>query len=355
MGLAKASRLGNHCAALFIAWGGGRVLFSVVFMMLKEVSVPEDDAVGLAEATLRTDLWQLKQLYEKYIWAPAPVRAEMEAAGINLSRPDFYSESPTLADIETSYEYPAAGGDNGFPAYEDPQVFDDATITATVRQVIDHSRTFRAETTAETGFYWTNSQFTSIDALGYYGLIASHRPRRIVEIGSGFSTHVASAAIRDNEIACSLTCIDPEPRTDIEVLPNVNFLRQYIQNVPPSSVFADLEPGDIVFYDGSHTVKTGSDTVYFYLKLLPYLPRGVIVHAHDVFLPYPRPRSTIAAARISWSEQYLLMAHLHNTARYKVLYPSNYIAQRHPDLTAELLDGRVGPNGGSLWFRINES
>lgn len=110
-----------------------------------------------------------------------------------------------------------------------------------------------------------------------------------------------------------------------------------------------------MFYDGSHTVKTGSDTVYFYLKLLPYFPRGVVVHAHDVFLPYPRPRSTVTAARISWSEQYLLMAHLHNTARYKVLYPSNYIAQRHPDLTAKLLDGRCGPNGGSLWFRINES
>ncbi len=321
--------------------------------MLEEDSGAEEHAEDQAEAVRRSELWQLKQLYEKYIWAPAPVRAEMEAAGINLSRSDFYSESPTMADIDSSYEYPASGGENGFPAYEDPQVFDDATITATLRQVIAHSRSFRPQTTAETGFYWTNSQFTSIDALGYYGLITSLRPRRIIEIGSGFSTHVAHAAIRDSGIDCSLTCIDPEQRTDIEGLPGVRFLRDYIQNVPPSSVFADLEPGDIVFYDGSHTVKTGSDTVYFYLKLLPYLPPGVIVHAHDVFLPYPRPRSTIAAARISWSEQYLLMAHLHNTARYKVLYPSNYIAQRHPALTAELLDGRVGPNGGSLWFRIN--
>lgn len=332
----------------------------MVFVMSEDYAAPEEQPPVEekppfdAEATRRTELWQLKQLYEKYIWADAPVRAEMEAAGINLSRPDFYSETPTLADIDASYEYPASAGQNGFPAYEDPEVFDDATITATVRQVIAQSRGFRPETTAESGFYWTNSQFTSLDALGYYGLIASLRPRRIVEIGSGFSTHVAHAAIRDSGIACTLTCIDPEPRTDIEVLPDVRFLREYIQNVPPSSVFADLEPGDIVFYDGSHTVKTGSDTVYFYLKLLPYLPRGVVVHAHDVFLPYPRPRNTISAARISWSEQYLLMAHLHNTTRYKVLYPSNYIAQRHPDLTAELLDGRCGPNGGSLWFRINE-
>lgn len=237
--------------------------------------------MSLADETRRTDLWQLKQLYEKYIWAPALVRAEMEAAGINLSRSDFYSESPTLADIEASYEYLATSGENDYPAYEDPQIFDDATIIATLQQVIDHSRGFRPATSADTGFYWTNSQFTSIDALGYYGLITCQRPRRIVEIGSGFSTHVASAAIRDSRIDCSLTCIDPEPRTDIEVLPNVRILRQLIQKVPPSSVFADLQPGDIVFYDGSHTVKTGSDTVYFYLKLLPYLPEGVIVHSHD--------------------------------------------------------------------------
>lgn len=59
--------------------------------------------------------------------------------------------------------------------------------------------------------------------------------------------------------------LDPEPRTEIESLPGVRFLREYIQNVPPSTLFADLEPSDIVFYDGSHTVKTGSDTVYFYL------------------------------------------------------------------------------------------
>lgn len=319
--------------------------------MTQADTIPTED-MALHEAEIqRSDIWQLKQLYEKYIWAPEPVRAELEAAGINLSRSDFYSETPTLADIAGSFEYPASGGDNGFSAYEDPQIFDEAAIAATVRQVIASSSAFRPIKSSDNGFYWTNNQFTGIDALGYYGLICSLRPRRIVEIGSGFSTHVASAAILDNTLDCSLTCIDPEPRTEIESLPGVNFFRDYIQNVPPATLFADLAPGDIVFYDGSHTVKTGSDTVYFYLKLLPYLPRGVVVHAHDVFLPYPRPRST--SARISWSEQYLLMAHLHNVARYKVLFPSNYIAHRFPDLTAQLLDGRCEPTGGSLWFRIN--
>lgn len=202
------------------------------------VSVPvSDDEIALDQTAIRSaDFWQLKQLYEKYIWAPEPVRAEMEAAGINLSRSDFYSESPTMADINGSYEYPATQGENGHPAYDDPNVFDDATITATLRDVISHSRDFRPVTSADSGLYWTNSQFTSIDALGYYGLIRSLRPRRIVEIGSGFSTHVASAAIRDGGLDCSLTCIDPEPRTEIESLPGVRFLRDYIQSVPPSTL-----------------------------------------------------------------------------------------------------------------------
>ena len=56
--------------------------------------------------------------------------------------------------------------------------------------------------------------FRSVDAEMLYGVIRHFRPRRIVEIGSGFSTLVAAAACRKNLESGHVTeliCIEPFP------------------------------------------------------------------------------------------------------------------------------------------------
>jgi len=48
------------------------------------------------------------------------------------------------------------------------------------------------------------------------------------------------------------------------------------------SVFSELKENDFLFIDSSHVLKIGSDVQYEYLKILPRLNKGVIVHVHDI-------------------------------------------------------------------------
>ncbi len=296
---------------------------------------------------------ELIRLGRKYKWATGEVRANLERHGVNLVRSDFYSESPSLDDIEASFEYVLRPGETGKPAvFDDPAIFDLDTIAQVAETLVAPAADFEAPVEADTGFFWKNTQFSSIDALAYYALIRSRRPRRIIEIGSGFSTHVAHRAISEMDAGQRLICIDPDPRTEIETLDGIEFRRRALQTIEPEALMAELHPGDILFYDGSHSLKTGSDTVYFYLKILPYLPSGVIVHAHDVHLPYARNKEGLTQAKIYWGEQYVVMAHLHNTARYRVLFATEFLRKRQPEVLNRMMAGRYPVFGGSLWFQI---
>ena len=54
-----------------------------------------------------------------------------------------------------------------------------------------------------------------------------------------------------------------------------------------------LDPGDILFIDSSHGVKIGGDVNYPSLQVVPRLKPGVIVHIHDVFLPFDYRRDWV--------------------------------------------------------------
>lgn len=303
------------------------------------VTDPEQDEIN-----------ELIRLGRKYKWATGDSRRQLERGGVNIVRSDFYSETPTLDDIAASYEYEEINGQT-LPVYDDASVFDLAKITRNSSDLIDVTKNFNPPLESDSGFAWKNTQFSSLDALTYFGLIKKSKPARIIEIGSGFSTHIAHRALSENGTG-TLTCIDPEPRIDITQLDGISFQKQPVQQVPADWFQQELKAGDILFYDGSHTVKTGSDTVYFYLKVLPYLPSGVMVHAHDVCLPYPRNRRAMEDAKIYWNEQYLLMAHLLNTARYEVEYANNLLTRQQPDLAQSWLGGRFFSYGVSIWFRV---
>ena len=149
--------------------------------------------------------------------------------------------------------------------------------------------------------YWNNEWFSSLDAMVAYALIAARRPRRIIEVGSGNSTKFMAAAVRLGRLDTSLTSIDPQPRSQIDVL-CTRVVRQPVERVD-ASLFAALEPGDVLFIDNSHRCFMNSDVTAFFLETLPLLPAGVVVHMHDIFLPWDYPDEW--AGRY-YSEQYLL-------------------------------------------------
>lgn len=193
-----------------------------------------------------------------------------------------------------------------------------------------------------------NDQFPLQDAALLRALLLELRPRRMVEVGCGWSTTVTARAIADGGFPCELTCIEPYPRDFLASIPAIDALRVERVEHTPLSVFTALEAGDVLFVDSSHVAKTGSDVVHLVLEVLPRLADGVIVHVHDVFWPEDYPQGWVRAG-FGWNEQYLLQAYLAGNARTHVLALDHWLAVRHPD-AVEAAFGAVGLDGSSVWF-----
>ncbi len=200
-------------------------------------------------------------------------------------------------------------------------------------------------------FYWRNTEFSHGDASVYYSLLRHLRPNRVIEVGGGFSTLLASHAAERNGNTRVL-CIEPYPRSFLERgLPLVTLDRRLAQDVE-MEVFDELCDGDILFIDSSHVVKTGSDVVHLFLRVLPLLKAGVWVHIHDVFLPFEFPRHWIEQ-RLYWNEQYLLAALISNSAKWEIRI-SNYYLQRTQSTEIyrfAIPEVGVAAGGGSFWLR----
>jgi len=171
---------------------------------------------------------------------------------------------------------------------------------------------------------WNNMWFSGLDAIALYGLLASRKPAQYWEVGSGHSTMFARRAIRDLALPTHIKSIDPVPRAEIDILCD-HVIRKPLENLP-IEVFDELQAGDFLFIDSSHRTFQNSDVTVFFLEILPRLKSGVIVHIHDIFLPFDYP--------VSWkdrhySEQYVLAAYLlGGFDRLKVLLPVAYVASK---------------------------
>src|SRR5581483_11082477 len=92
-------------------------------------------------------------------------------------------------------------------------------------------------------------------------------------------------------------------------------------------VITGLGLGDVLFVDTTHTVKTGGDVTRIVLEFLPRLAPGVLVHLHDIFLPYEYPREWVVQERRAYAEQYLLQAFLAFNPTYEVVFPAHAVTR----------------------------
>ena len=212
-------------------------------------------------------------------------------------------------------------------------------------------------------YHLANDQFSKVDAELLYSMVRHWRPKRVIEIGSGYSTRVAAQAIRKNgeldaDYHCDLIAIEPFP-SEILVrgFPGLTrLISTPVQDVPPA-LFETLEAGDILFIDSSHVAKIGSDVCFEFLRILPLVAPGVVVQVHDIFLPAEYPRHLIVDWHRFWNEQYLLQAFLAFNGDFEVLLGACMLHLRHPDRLAEAIPSyrRVGwPTGlppCSFWLR----
>jgi hypothetical protein len=199
------------------------------------------------------------------------------------------------------------------------------------------------------------SSYGELDATVLYGMLRRLQPRRVVELGSGASTLVTAQAARANErdgAPLRLEVFDPFPSIVNDDLPNLASLQRMPAQQVPLAVFEELADGDVLFVDTTHTVKLGSDVNFIVLDVLPQLAPGVIVHFHDIFLPYEYPRRWLEDFALFWTEQYLLQAFLAQNREWDVLCAVAALTRERQERFAATLPPDIAPRaGGAFWMR----
>jgi predicted O-methyltransferase YrrM len=200
-------------------------------------------------------------------------------------------------------------------------------------------------------YSFSNDYFTSPDAEVAYALIRLLHPRRIIEVGSGNSTCLFREAIRDGSLDTKVVSIDPFPRRDVGSVAD-EVIRRRLEDVPPSTLQDALQSNDILFIDSSHEIRPGNDVVSLFLNVAPQLNAGVVIHVHDIFVPFEYPREWIIhnTLNVNWTEQYLVQAMLQGSDQFEVLWPGHYLQRTLPNFATHFRSKSIGI-ATSLWLR----
>jgi hypothetical protein len=206
-------------------------------------------------------------------------------------------------------------------------------------------------------YYYDNKTYPLSDGLVLFMILNSLKPKRLIEVGSGFS----SALILDTKdeflkYPLELTFIDPNPQDRLMGLlreedhKSTTIVKDIVQNTPPQT-FKKLQENDILLIDNSHVSKTGSDVNYLLTEILPILNKGVIVHIHDIFYPFEYPKEWLLDLKLNWNEIYSVHNFLIFNNAYKIIFFSDFIQHQFEgelkDKVPQFFEGRPG----SLWIQ----
>jgi predicted O-methyltransferase YrrM len=228
-------------------------------------------------------------------------------------------------------------------------------------ELLDKFRSFQGEwpfrESAAAGFryYTANKVFERFDAFVLFSLMRHFQPRRVVEVGSGFS----SALMLDTDQhflggETRFVFIEPYPERLYHLLSERDraastILEKRIQEVG-SEPIAELKRNDFLFIDSSHVSKIGSDVNHILFKLLPHLEPGVVVHFHDIYWPFEYPENWVMLGR-AWNEAYILRAFLAFNSSFEILFFNSFLQNCHAPILEEHFPLFLGSPASSLWLR----
>lgn len=204
--------------------------------------------------------------------------------------------------------------------------------------------------------YWAdNDQYPALDAWVLSALLRHLRPARMIEVGSGFSSLVTARINREElEGQLEFTCIEPFPRPFLQAgVPGISSLRVERIQETPLELFEQLESGDVLFIDTSHTVKTGGDVPWIFGEVIPRLSLGVHIHIHDIFLPGDYPEPWVREGW-GWNEIYLVRSFLSYNSAFEVIWGTQYMLQNHSEAILSAFPGQreyEDRAGAALWLR----
>jgi len=260
----------------------------------------------------------------------------LQKLGLSVGPNHFYWPVPDLADLERQC-WPAGVLNSEL----DLRLPDQLKFLHEVAAKYKAEWTFPDRPDAGSRYHYNNGFFEVVDAEIAYCFVRHFKPSRIIEVGGGFSTRLLTEALHANfeqdGIEGELMTIDPAGLdSPTSTFPNIftQLIQKPVQELD-LKLFSSLEENDILFLDSSHVVSVGSDVVYEYLEVIPRLKKGVLIHAHDIFLPFDYPQALVNNLSF-WTEQYLLLAFLSFNPCFEMLWGSSGMQTFHADLLGRM-------------------
>jgi len=214
---------------------------------------------------------------------------------------------------------------------------------------------FREEKRAALRYFLDNPSYAYSDGIIFYCMIRHAEPRRIIEVGSGYSSCVmldTNELFFENRISC--TFIDPFPQQLEQMLQPGD--RERIEIIPKKlqdidiNLFSSLSGGDILFIDSTHVSKVGSDVNRIFFEILPRLQSGVYVHLHDIIYPFEYLKHFVYMG-IAWNEAYILRAFLQYNHAFKIVFFNTYLEQFYEERFRNEMPLCLINRGGSIWLK----
>jgi hypothetical protein len=256
----------------------------------------------------------------------------------------YYFPIPSTEELERNRpwegEYPTAGID---------------LREGSQRHLLEEFRQYVSEYEPSGGGFESNG-----DGPVLFAMVREFEPDRVIEVGSGSSTRVVLEASERNAAdsgeRTEVVAVEPYPDDDLRRLAarhdNLTLRESRAEDVDVA-FYTDLEDGDFLFIDSSHVARAGNDVTHLYLKVLPQLPTGVYVHAHDIRFPSEYPREWLVDDHHFWTEQYLLQSFMSYNDSFEVVWSGNYMSEAYGERLEAILPNYESDAGwpGSFWIR----
>jgi len=264
----------------------------------------------------------------------------------------FYSPIPSLADIATDSDQIFSINSKEIPGVN---LRENAQLELLNKFIGFYSeQPFTAHKNHENRYYFENPSYSYSDAILLHCMIRHLTPKRIVEVGSGYSSCVmldTNDLFFDGQV--KNTFIEPYPDLLLSLIKRddkskIRLIPDRVQHVD-LGVFEELEKNDILFIDSTHVTKINSDVNRILFDILPRLKPGVYVHFHDVFFPFEYPKEWVFKG-ISWNEQYILRAFLQYNSQFRVVLMNTFMEHFHESFFDENMPLCLKNRGGSIWI-----
>jgi predicted O-methyltransferase YrrM len=254
--------------------------------------------------------------------------------GIHIFPTHYYTSVPNILELERTLDIWAKKSElPGVSVNLDEQVNNLRNICMPYQSEYSANRFYQEGMSNHFGL-----GYGYIEAQALHAVIRRYKPKQIVEVGSGVSTYCMLKASEMNSqktLQCAkITSIEPYPSEKLKSLSQIRLIPNQVQTVS-LAIFTELAQGDFLFIDSSHTVKAGGDVNYLILEVLPRLQRGVIVHFHDIFLPYDY-QPDVLQTLFHWAETSLLRAFLIFNNKTRIIFCLSHLHYERKDVLREV-------------------